>query len=185
MQRLWYYTIRGEQRGPIPEDDFRARVQAGEIASTDLAWTDGMTDWAPVGSRPELRVPETPPAALPSTTSTQEVVPSGAAAPDFGPWLTIVGVSNILLGALLTMTCIGIPVGILMIIAGAAAMSAKTALQAARSISPEVAAALAKFRTYFLLTGVVFLLNIVGFLLIFINASGMALALSRMAEQFQ
>ncbi len=185
MQRLWYYTIRGEQRGPIPEDDFRARVQAGEIASTDLAWTDGMTEWAPVGSRPELRITETPPAVVAAPTPPPGAVTSGVTAPDFGPWLTIVGVSNILLGALLTMTCVGIPVGILMILAGAAAMGAKTALQAARSTSPEVATALAKFRTYFLLTGVVFLLNIIGFLLIFINASGMALALSRMAEQFQ
>lgn len=187
MQRLWYYTNRGEQRGPITEEEFRARVQAGEIAPSDLAWTDGMTDWAPVSTRPELRVFE--PAPAPSSAPPNHPGPSfssgSVALPDFGPWLTIVGVSNILIGALLTATCIGIPVGILMIIAGAAAMGAKSALQSARSTSPEIATALSKFRLFFLLTGIVFLLNIAGFLFLLINASGLAVTLSRMAEQYR
>ncbi len=187
MQRLWYYTVGGtEQRGPIEEEELLARVHSGEVAPTDLVWCEGMSSWAAVSTRPEFRIPETGAAAplqIPRPESAAAPAPAGAVAmPDFGPWLSIVGISNILVGGMLAMTCVGIPLGILMIFAGAAALGAKAPLQRAGTVSPDVANALAKFRTFFAITGVILLLNFVGILFILINMSGLALALSRMAE---
>lgn len=194
MERLWYYTVNGrEQRGPISEDELRARFQAGEIAPTELAWTEGMTDWEPLSSRPDLRaspkpaappLPDPPAATVTSFGAPPESRPA-AQVPAFGGWLTLVGVTNIILGVLAVLTCFGLPVGILLIIAGSSALGAKTALDTIRTTTPELAAVLAKFKTYFALMGVIVLLNILGLLFLLLNLSGMALALSRAFESFQ
>jgi hypothetical protein len=187
MQRLWYYTVGGtEQRGPIEEEQLLALVRSGEVAPTDLVWSEGMSDWTAVSTRPEFRMPEaqkTPePVALVRSAPAKE---SAATPPDFGPWLSIVGVAHILVGGLLSMTCIGIPLGILMIFAGAAALGAKAPLRRTATVPADVALALAKFRTFFVITGVILLLNIAGVLFLLINMSGLAITLSRMAESFQ
>ncbi|HMP74972.1 MAG TPA: DUF5362 family protein [Kiritimatiellia bacterium] len=193
MDKLWYYTVNGrEQRGPISEDELRARFQAGEIAPTELAWTEGMADWEPLSSRPDLRTPpkaEAPPLPEPSAQAPAFRSPpnlmAAAPVPAFGGWLTLVGITNIILGVLTVLTCFGLPVGILLIIAGSSALGAKTALDNIRTTSPELAAVLAKFKTYFALMGVIVLLNILGLLFMLINLSGMALAFSRAFESFK
>lgn len=181
MDKLWYYTIGArQQRGPISENELCARIQSGEVAPSELAWTDGMAGWTAIGTLSEFQsfIPPTPnfPSSAPSYV---------ASVPSFGGWLAFVGILNVVGGALLTVTCIGIPMGILMILSGTALLGAKSALEKMGETPPEFAPALAKFRTYFVLTGVIFLLNMLGFLLVFINMSGMAIALSRMAEQFK
>lgn len=163
MERLWYYTQGSEQKGPIPESEFRARVQRGEIALHELAWTSGMPNWEPISSRPELRWRPSEAvagesAAVSPTASASPAVRSEAV-PSFGPWLTIVGVANILTGILLVLTCIGIPLAVLQIIAGTALFSARTLLNVAPTAPVEIAQALTRFRTYFFMTAIVFLIQ--------------------------
>lgn len=52
----WYYAKNGNQNGPLPTEDMKDRIAMGEISPTDLAWTEGMADWMPVGQIPELKV---------------------------------------------------------------------------------------------------------------------------------
>lgn len=52
----WYYAKNGTQQGPLPIEDLKGRIARGEIAPTDLAWCEGMSDWTPVGEIPQLKV---------------------------------------------------------------------------------------------------------------------------------
>lgn len=44
----WFYTSNGNQSGPVSQQELAAKVQSGEVKSTDLIWKEGMTDWLPV-----------------------------------------------------------------------------------------------------------------------------------------
>lgn len=52
----WYYAKNGTQQGPLPIEDIKGRIAMGEIAPTDLAWCEGMSDWTPVGEIPQLKI---------------------------------------------------------------------------------------------------------------------------------
>lgn len=54
MSQEWYYA-RGEQkRGPIALEQLRALARSGELAPTDLVWTEGMGDWQAASSVKDL-----------------------------------------------------------------------------------------------------------------------------------
>ncbi len=50
---MWYYSSKGTQLGPIPEEELLRKVRSGEVSTSDLVWKDGMTDWRPLGQVPE------------------------------------------------------------------------------------------------------------------------------------
>ncbi|MBC8126608.1 MAG: DUF4190 domain-containing protein [Gloeobacteraceae cyanobacterium ES-bin-144] len=50
----WYYSKNTTQLGPITDSELKAKVSSGEISRADLIWKDGMRDWLPVSSVPEL-----------------------------------------------------------------------------------------------------------------------------------
>ena len=39
----------GQQYGPYPIEDAAAHLATGGLLATDLAFVEGMTDWAPLG----------------------------------------------------------------------------------------------------------------------------------------
>lgn len=41
----WYYSIRGERRGPLPANSILQLYQSGTIRQETLVWTQGFTDW--------------------------------------------------------------------------------------------------------------------------------------------
>ena len=43
----WYYSVGGEQKGPVNEADFQRLVQDGIVAGQTLVWRPGMTEWQP------------------------------------------------------------------------------------------------------------------------------------------
>jgi hypothetical protein len=53
----WYVLVNGAQQGPISREDLRQRVGNGTIRGDDLVWTEGMTQWSPAASIPELMPP--------------------------------------------------------------------------------------------------------------------------------
>jgi hypothetical protein len=69
----WYYTIQGQQQGPVPESQLRALIQTGQVAQNEYVFREGMADWAVVSACQELiaapgaalvpPVPGSPPAA--------------------------------------------------------------------------------------------------------------------------
>lgn len=168
MDKAWYYAVAGtERQGPVSDAQLRELIQQGKIGAADLVWTEGMPSWVALGSVPDLQ-----PAGTAAVASVANVAP-----PAFAGWLTFVGVLNIVGGAFTCMTCFGLPMGILMILAGAAALGAKTALQQLPTIDPVLSPLLQKFRTYFLMTGWAFILHIVMVVLMLIVYAGVFAAM--------
>lgn len=44
----------GEQTGPYPIEEVNRRLAAGSLLHTDLAWHEGLKDWAPLSSIPGI-----------------------------------------------------------------------------------------------------------------------------------
>lgn len=74
----WYYATNGAQKGPIPIEDLKSRIASGEVAPTDLAWREGMSDWMPVATIAELK--SEPPA--PRAETSEPAFPAAAPAPE-------------------------------------------------------------------------------------------------------
>lgn len=52
--KVWYLAINGQQQGPYSLDELGPRFQSGELARDTHVFTDGMSNWAMAGDRPEL-----------------------------------------------------------------------------------------------------------------------------------
>ena len=50
----WYYGKNGQQHGPVSMDVIRQLIAGGQLLGQDLAWREGMSEWQPVHSIPEL-----------------------------------------------------------------------------------------------------------------------------------
>lgn len=64
----WYYGSSAGQSGPVEENELRALIASGGIGPETLVWRDGMKEWAPLHSVPELQAgglvtPYQPPAS--------------------------------------------------------------------------------------------------------------------------
>ncbi len=53
-ESAWHIVVDGEQVGPLPDSDIRARLARGEINADTFAWKEGLADWLKVGSVPEF-----------------------------------------------------------------------------------------------------------------------------------
>lgn len=63
---MYYVGRNGRQTGPHSLDELKAMAAAGQLAPTDLTWTDGMSEWKPASvTLPDLfaNLPTPPPAA--------------------------------------------------------------------------------------------------------------------------
>jgi hypothetical protein len=64
-----WFLQQGEQRlGPMPVEALRDMAANGQVAATDLVWTDGMASWQPASSQPWFQTgvaPYQPPYAPP------------------------------------------------------------------------------------------------------------------------
>lgn len=58
---VWYLAIAGQQQGPMSKDDLINKLRAGEITADTHAFTNGMDNWKPIHSIPELNLPGPPP----------------------------------------------------------------------------------------------------------------------------
>ena len=50
----WFYTRGGQQAGPVSLDQLRQMAASGQITPADLVWREGMANWQPMSSMPEL-----------------------------------------------------------------------------------------------------------------------------------
>ncbi|MEM6823360.1 MAG: RDD family protein [Verrucomicrobiota bacterium] len=48
MSDQYYLFINGEQQGPFTHPQVMAKIDAGEMKATDLAWKEGDADWTPL-----------------------------------------------------------------------------------------------------------------------------------------
>lgn len=44
----WYYSIKGERKGPLPANNILQLYQTGAIKPETLVWTQGFTGWIPL-----------------------------------------------------------------------------------------------------------------------------------------
>ena len=45
----WYYEERGQQVGPLSDEDFQKAIRAGRISDATLVWNETLSDWMPYG----------------------------------------------------------------------------------------------------------------------------------------
>ncbi|HVU51349.1 MAG TPA: GYF domain-containing protein, partial [Polyangia bacterium] len=50
----WHLVVDGDQVGPVPESDIRARLERGEINADTYVWKEGFADWLKLSAIPEL-----------------------------------------------------------------------------------------------------------------------------------
>ncbi len=180
MNRSWYYSKdRTNREGPVSTDELRARFLQGDLPPETVVWSQGMTDWAPITAHPELQSAEAPPPAMPTPPpqpAAPGAAPTGRVPPSFGGWLRFVGIASIVMGILYCASCFGILWGVLLIIGGAALLSARTALDRITEVPPSFEPFLQKLNTFFIVTGIAYLIMLVGAALVLIFYSGFMIA---------
>jgi len=66
MATQWFYTERGEQRGPVGFEELKSRADQGLLRPGDLVWGEGMPEWKPAAQVDGLFAsPRTAPPPLP------------------------------------------------------------------------------------------------------------------------
>jgi predicted Zn finger-like uncharacterized protein len=50
----WHVVVDGEQVGPVPEADIRARFERGEITADTYVWKEGFADWLKLSTVPDF-----------------------------------------------------------------------------------------------------------------------------------
>jgi hypothetical protein len=76
----------GTKLGSFSEDDVRRGLATGRFSLTDLGWKEGMENWAPLSTFPELTAPPEPEPPLPGETLPLEAQPAQPAPHSGLPW---------------------------------------------------------------------------------------------------
>ena len=163
MERMWYYAKSGssQKEGPIAEKDLKSIISIGQLTGRDLVWSEGMKNWAPLSSVPELAPPPgmAVPGAAPATDSFPSVgsaeLPAGLTS-----WMQFYGVLHIVLGVISCLTCVGIFTGIFMLIGGLALVRAKALLLLVDQIPPTMFPFFEKLKSFFMMLGIMYLVGI-------------------------
>lgn len=154
MSGGWYFLAGGaaQPHGPVSVEELRRRVAAGELAGSDLVWTAGMADWVPVSACAELLTP----APVPLSPGPRGEIPPGLLG-----WATFVGVTQVILGVLQCLTCVGLLTGIPFVVAGVALLGAKAALENLPQVDPALEPFLVKLRRYVTAMGFLLALSLI------------------------
>jgi len=64
----WYYTIDGQQHGPVSPDELRQLAASGRLKPTDMLWREGYPQWVPAGRTKLFVKPDAPAARPPAPT---------------------------------------------------------------------------------------------------------------------
>jgi hypothetical protein len=118
-----YVAREGNRLGPFSEEEVRRQIAAGTLLSTDLAWTEGLASWVPLGSLPGLTV--TPGGApLPAPPPPVHIYAAGGP-PYFGPPQTSgAAVTSLIAGIFsLVLCCVPVFPAIVAIVCGHTARS--------------------------------------------------------------
>ena len=66
----WYYAQNNQQLGPVTLAALRQMIASGQVGAADLVWTQGMPQWQPARSIPELAGAVAGPTGAPDVSST-------------------------------------------------------------------------------------------------------------------
>ena len=177
MDKLWYYTqgASQEKKGPIPEAEIKSLAADGQILATDLLWTDGMTNWAPLSALPQLQSSSpsvaTALTASPIATLNQMPIPEGLTG-----WMTFIAVMTIISGVFYCLGCIWMIVGIPTIIAGSALLAAKNAIANVGAVDASLNVFFSKLKSFMQLTGIVYIIGFIVGIVLFVLYFGVIVA---------
>lgn len=156
MDKLWFYTKSGstEKLGPVPEAEIRALLGAGTLSMSDLVWSDGMSNWQPLGTVPAFRG---------SAPSASAATPAGGAGlpPGLTGWMGFVGVMNIIMGVFSALSCVGILSAVFMIIGGVALIAGKNALAGVTEVDSSLSVFFDKLKTFIQMTGIMYIIGLI------------------------
>lgn len=51
---LWYYLHGTQQLGPVPASTLIGMIRTGALSGSTMVWREGMAEWQPLASVPEL-----------------------------------------------------------------------------------------------------------------------------------
>ena len=108
---MYYLGKNGQQTGPYTMEQLQAMASNGQLAPTDLVWTQGMGDWKPASSVLPALFPQgagTPPAA-------GTPPPMSASVPQV-PGIAAARIPNYLWQSIVVTLCCCIPFGIVAIV---------------------------------------------------------------------
>ena len=81
MEKIWYYAVCGERRGPVTLEELRAQVASGAVGRDGLVWQPAFGgEWRPAGQVRELFEEGEPPALAVPLTGVAGMRPSCLAA---------------------------------------------------------------------------------------------------------
>ena len=157
----WYYVISKtrERSGPHDESFVRAKFIAGEIAPETLVWHDGLANWIPASQ--VFAALQTP-----SGTDGKVPLPDGLRG-----WMTFIGIVTILGSLLPSVALVGLP----MLLAGLSLLGARSALDRAPFVSPDLMPFFSKLRSFFCCWGWMYILSLFLVVLVLLVYSGIAL----------
>ena len=74
----WYYEERGQQIGPITEEQFQDALRAGRISDATLVWNETLSNWTAYGllpHRPPVLPPQSPNVPLQNCSQCSKMFP--------------------------------------------------------------------------------------------------------------
>src|ERR1700677_2960163 len=88
-----YLHIEGKRVGPLPEEQVRLSVAAGEIATDVLAWHEGLTEWVPLGNLTDAPVDAPPMISSVAAVTAEALVEIDGVRKSFGDKVALKDVS--------------------------------------------------------------------------------------------
>ncbi len=167
MECPWYAAHKqtGEKAGPFSQEELKALLESGQFSPEDMAWHEGWTAWKPLREIAEFS------AQPPSLPPERMDLPPGLLG-----WMNFVGVMNILSGLVSCLGCVSAITGILMIISGAALLSAKSALESVQTVPSTLSPFFDKIRLFMIMSGVIYISLLAGLLIAALFFSSVILA---------
>jgi uncharacterized protein DUF4339 len=77
--RMWYYSSRGQQRGPVKTVQLKELAIAGDLRPDDLVWSDGMANWAAASTVKGLFAETSTAVREPAEPTTPDAAPKATA----------------------------------------------------------------------------------------------------------
>jgi hypothetical protein len=178
MDKLWYYTqgAAQEKKGPVPEAEIKSLVAGGQIHATDLLWSDGMANWAPLSALPQLQAEHTITLPSPAAASSQVFLHQSPIPEGLTGWMTFMAVMTIIMGVFQCLNCIGIIIGIPTIIAGVALLAAKNSIVNISTVDSSLDVFFNKLKTFMQLSGIIYIVSFIAMIVIMILYFGVFMA---------
>lgn len=164
MSNEWFYRRTSDERqGPVTVEKVRALIAMGELQPDHEVWHPGMTRWSRIEQVAELEAPPAQPPGAAPAPALPGTAPAGTVAglpKGLLGWMTFVAVMTLISGVLSTVSCLGAPTGILMVIAAVSLLGARSALEPLGSVDPALLPFLNKLKTFMVMHGIVYILGL-------------------------